>query len=277
MACSQCFQGTVKAGTARGSEIDYHGYKAYVVTPSANASTRRAVQVIISDAFGWATPNIRLLADSYADRTGMRVYVPDFMDGTAAPQWLMKHTDRIQSEGGWYGWLVKPWLVLNAGLAFAPFFYRNSPPSRYSRVTGFLEQLRNNSDAGIKVGVVGFCWGGYHVTRLAHGEVGADGRALIDAGFSAHPSALTIPKDIEGITLPYSVAVGDEDFALGPKLIQQLQDVLKSKKDVDSEVVVLRGAKHGFAVRADPADEAAMQASRDAEDQMAQWFERFLV
>lgn len=37
--------------------------------------------VIIPDIFGWVLPNVRLLADGFARKTGLTVYAPDFMSG----------------------------------------------------------------------------------------------------------------------------------------------------------------------------------------------------
>lgn len=41
----------------------------------------KGVIVIIPDVFGWILPNVRLLADGFARKTGLTVYVPDFMSG----------------------------------------------------------------------------------------------------------------------------------------------------------------------------------------------------
>lgn len=175
---------------------------------------------------------------------------------------------------------VRPsWLAINTAAVMIPFSYRNSPPTRYAKVKAFLEELRGKSERHVKIGVVGFCWGGWHVTQLASGEAGSteDGRSLVDACFTAHPSALTVPRDIEEIILPYSVVIGDKDFAMDLKSVEQMRDVLARKSTVASEVVVLPGAAHGFAVRADPEDKGALQAAQTAEDQMVAWFGKHLA
>lgn len=41
----------------------------------------KGVIVIIPDVFGWILPNVRLLADGFARKTGLTVYAPDFMSG----------------------------------------------------------------------------------------------------------------------------------------------------------------------------------------------------
>jgi hypothetical protein len=43
--------------------------------------TPKGIIVHIHDAFGWQFINNRLLSDSYAERGGYIVYMPDFMNG----------------------------------------------------------------------------------------------------------------------------------------------------------------------------------------------------
>jgi len=215
----------------------------------------------------------------------------------------MKQVDRILSEGGLWGWLVKPyvfnflkpdvwsmieesrliasvianrWLMAQAAYTMVPFRYRNHPPHIYPKVKKFMDEFRCAEGRNVKVGVVGFCWGGYHVTHLAHGDLAANGRTIIDAAFTAHPSGLTIPADIKGVVLPYSVSIGDVDFAIPMKEVEMMKHILKENQDLDSEVVVIPNAKHGFAVRADCDDQTAMAMAEQAEDQAVKWFEKHL-
>ena len=100
---------------------------------------------------------------------------------------------------------------------------------------------------------------------------------LIDCVFAAHPSYMDVPKDIEAITVPTSVAVGDEDMAMKVPLIKQMKEILEVKKKGDHEVNILPGAKHGFAIRTHPDDEHEMECAEKAEVQALDWFTRFLV
>jgi len=81
MSCAECYTGHTRPGVPGGIEVEIHGIKAYVAGSQPAENVPEALIVIISDAFGWKTNNIRLLADSYARRTACRVYVPDFMNG----------------------------------------------------------------------------------------------------------------------------------------------------------------------------------------------------
>lgn len=88
MSCPDCFKGATHEGQPRGKVIELHGLQAYVSEPS-NDKPVRGIIVIIPDAFGWEFVNNRILADHYADKGGYRVYLPEFMDGHAAPVWMM--------------------------------------------------------------------------------------------------------------------------------------------------------------------------------------------
>ncbi len=81
-----------------------------------------------------------------------------------------------------------------------------------------MESLRRNEAAHLPTGITGYCWGGKHVVSLAEGFT-VDGKPLIDAGFTAHPSFLTLFDDIEKMTIPVSFAVGDKDNMVSPEQV----------------------------------------------------------
>ena len=80
MACTDCASGYLHEGTPVGHEETLYGFPTYVTCPPGNESSKGIV-VIIPDAFGWNLNNSRILADAYAKRAGMTVYLPDFMNG----------------------------------------------------------------------------------------------------------------------------------------------------------------------------------------------------
>jgi len=99
---------------------------------------------------------------------------------------------------------------------------------------------------------------------------------LIDCAFTAHPSMLDVPKDIEAVQRPLSVVVGDNDMALGSKLAIKMKEILDKKGD-GHECVILPGAKHGFAVRSYPDDEVQIGFGAVAEKQAINWFTKWLA
>jgi len=85
-----------------------------------------------------------------------------------------------------------------------------------------------------------------------------------------------VPKDIEAVTLPLSVAVGEDDMALKGPLIMQMKEILEAKKE-EHEVVIMPGAKHGFAVRTNPEDKLQMEYAEKAEEQAISWFSKWFA
>jgi dienelactone hydrolase len=134
----------------------------------------------------------------------------------------------------------------------------------------FLTKLRDAEAANLPVGVAGFCWGGQHTVHLA-AEPPSNSKALVDVFFTAHPSSLSFPKDIERIRKPFSVAVGDKDPLMTPKQARETEAILKKNK-VEQEVVIFEGAGHGFSVRIDRTNPKQTEQAVQAEVQAVKWF-----
>lgn len=135
----------------------------------------------------------------------------------------------------------------------------------------FFEQLRKEEASALPVGAAGFCWGGKHTVLLAQGQE-IDGKPLIDAGFTGHPSMLDIPGDIEKMTLPVSFAVGTKDSGLPAKATEQIKRIVEGKPEGQKGEVKEYDAGHGFAVRADVVNRETAQQAAEAEDQCIAWF-----
>lgn len=162
---------------------------------------------------------------------------------------------------------------------FLPHLYRNRFTVTWPRVTGFLKELHANNADAYPVGVAGFCWGGLHAIRLTHetGEtITASGLPLADAIFAAHPSSVDVAADIGNVRRNLSIAIGDDDAVMGIKQVRQAELILASKSDIDSEVIIYPGAKHGFSIRASrvKADSVETRQAAEAEEQAVSWFKR---
>lgn len=153
-----------------------------------------------------------------------------------------------------------------------PFMWHCYPTKRSAAVTGFFEQLRKDEGATQSIGAAGFCWGGKHVVLLSHGAE-IDGKPLIDAGFTAHPSFLSVPGEIEQLKRPVSFALAEKDDQIPPAKAAKLKEIVEALPgDAKGEAFVIAGTGHGFAVRADMnVDDVAAQAAQ-AEDQALAWF-----
>ena len=103
-----------------------------------------------------------------------------------------------------------------------------------------------------------------------------DGKPLIDAGFTAHPSNLVIPGEVEKVRRPVSIGIGDNDVVLPMAGVEKIKKIFEGIQDVETEVKIYPGAGHGFAVRADLTQEgsAAVKNATESEEQAIAWFKR---
>lgn len=166
----------------------------------------------------------------------------------------------------------KPLILAKIIPSFATFLIKNRPGVITPKVTAFFKSVHEAPETkDLKVGAAGYCWGGKYTTLLAHGP-----EPLITAGFTAHPSNLTMPSDIENVVAPLCISVGDVDMAMKVELVNQAKEILE-KKEGGHEVHILPGAKHGFAIRANP-DEPRQVECRDlAEAQALEFFGKHLA
>ncbi|KAK6512511.1 hypothetical protein TWF481_001395 [Arthrobotrys musiformis] len=276
--CKDCLKGSVHEGETKGHVTTIHGFETYVAHPASPTSTP-AILVIIPDAMGWSTPNMRLTADRYAARTGCTVYLPDFMDGHAMPQWIMT----LPIEDILHNWtspkslLMKPYYFFWALYAMIPFRVTNNLKKSHERVLTFFTKLRQNEGKEKLVGVAGFCWGGKHAFILG-AEKEKEGRYFIDFAFSGHPSRIIIPKEIEELQTPMSVAMGTKDYMNPMEFSNKMKEMLEEKdgRAVGSELVFYEGGNHGFACRANVKDERMKELADGAEDQFVRWVEKMV-
>ena len=123
-------------------------------------------------------------------------------------------------------------------------------------------------------------------TYLAQGtSVSSNGKPLIDAAFTAHPSGLAVPGDLEKVKLPLSIAHGTQDMVMSNANAKTIQDVFALKEKDGGvqlqgekfEIRMIEGAKHGFAVRGNPDDKAELEYAQIGEDQAVTWFQKWLL
>lgn len=165
---------------------------------------------------------------------------------------------------------------------YLPFAWRNRQPIVREQIISFFKALRANEGADLPIGAAGFCWGGKWTIELCADEIKTnDGKRLVDCGYTAHPSMITVPDDIEKVVLPLSVAAASYDSQLPKPKADQTRDILKAKsaksKDqgIEHEFVWYEGAHHGFAVRASEDDKEEAERGKKAEAQAIAWFSRW--
>lgn len=77
MSCPDCISGSSLPGSPKGTEES----GAYFAKGSGQEEAKDKAVVVLTDIFGIATPNPKIIADTIADRTGFDVWVPDLFDG----------------------------------------------------------------------------------------------------------------------------------------------------------------------------------------------------
>ncbi|MCJ1286538.1 hypothetical protein MMC26_005884 [Xylographa opegraphella] len=280
MACRECITGSLHEGTPTGRVETIHGLPTYITEPPSGQAPKGII-IFIPDAVGWDFVNNRLLADKYAKGTNSRVYLPDFMNGSALGQELFPAMDTLLTKSTWTNTMMKVPAFFQVVVQFIPFLIKNRQSVAWPTITKWTHALRAHEGTSLPVGAAGFCWGGKYVFLLCHdAEKTADGKSLIECGFTAHPSNLVIPADAEGVKLPCSVSIGDVDFVMPVAQVNQMKEILE-KKNADEgakhEVVIIPGATHGFAVRGNPYEEKAIEHGRQAEVQAIDWFNKWFA
>jgi dienelactone hydrolase len=130
-------------------------------------------------------------------------------------------------------------------------------------VKNFFTILRTENP-DLKIGVAGFCWGGKYAVLL--GQEHFSDIHLVDAVFTAHPSMLVIPGDVQQPFAPVSIGVAGKDHSYTPKVGEQVEEIWKKGDFSKWEQIVYKDAEHGFAVRGnmnDPTEKEDMEKSID--------------
>ncbi|KAI0969653.1 dienelactone hydrolase family protein [Xylaria arbuscula] len=272
MSCPACFSGAVHDGTPTGTVTKLHDLDVYIAEP-ASGNPPKGIVILIPDMFGWDFVNIRLMADNFAKKKDYRVYAPDFMTGHSAPLSMINSMQKVMAPKTWYDTFSKPYHVLSILRNGLPAIFFNRPGKTFPIVKSWLESLRRNEAAHLPVGVTGYCWGGKHSVLIAEGFT-VDGKPLVDASFSAHPSFLSLFDEIEKISIPVSFALGEKDNMISGEQAKKLENILLEKPEGQKgECRIYPGYGHGFACRVDVLNDDPKGAV-EAEDQALAWFEK---
>ncbi|KAI3840030.1 hypothetical protein MKW92_005027 [Papaver armeniacum] len=114
----------------------------------------------------------------------------------------------------------------------------------------------------------GMCWGAKVVGELGKSD---DLKAIV----MAHPSFVTV-DDIKEIKVPISILGAETDKMSPPDLLKQFEEVLSTKTEVDSFVKIFSGVSHGWTVRYNNEDEAAVKPAEEAHQDMLEWFAKYV-
>ena len=292
MACPDCFRGGKAVGDPVGSITTIHGVETYVAgTPSTTTSS--STIIYYTDAFGLSLVNNKLLADAYASATGFRVLVPDIIPGGPMSPAVMPIMDQVMAPVSLFniwGQLSRAVSFFRALTYFGPFFIRAFPSSNacFLPCLEYARKVKAELPPGAKLGVAGFCWGGYQSINLcAQPTVEGGSEKLIDAQFCAHPSGLNAPNDIVNAVTKFksavSIAHANVDFALPTPKIEEAEAILRQQaghgdgeNGFNYQIKIYEGVGHGFAVRAKPGDSKEADGADEAKAQAIAWFKKWL-
>ncbi|KAL1644536.1 hypothetical protein SLS61_008804 [Didymella pomorum] len=274
MSCPDCFRGGAATGTPSGTYSTLHGHKTYIATPKDTSSTStsngNSTIILYTDAFGHLLPNNLLLSDALSQATGFRVLCPDIIPGGGMSPAVLPLLDTFSSPSASY--LSKGIAIARAMVYVIPFFARAGPdkPASTGRTVEYAKAVKKEVGEG-KVGVVGYCWGGYQSLNVASLD-----EKIVEAIFIAHPAkfeATQVVKTVEkGVKVSFAHA--GEDMSLPMAKVDETKRVMEGKEEF--EVKVYEGCVHGFAVRATPGKEKEANAADEALQQAVEWFKKWL-
>ncbi|TIA87594.1 hypothetical protein E3P99_03073 [Wallemia hederae] len=238
--------GSFSKGTPKGIESTIGGLRTYIASPS-HAQGDVAV-LMISDVFGWEFVNARVLADSYAQESGARVYLPDFLDGEYVPTDVHSRKD----------------------YDLYAFLGRHPPRAQKEKAEKVANDIKATSKAS-KLVAAGYCWGAPAALQL--GQEGGPA----DAVLFAHPS-LTENEDFEKLTKPGLFICAEHDPIFTQEKHQAAREITARKANVEGDKRLYTtwhtylGTSHGFAVRGDENDAFTARAMRDAQQLACNYF-----
>uniref|UniRef100_A0A803KUC8 Dienelactone hydrolase domain-containing protein n=1 Tax=Chenopodium quinoa TaxID=63459 RepID=A0A803KUC8_CHEQI len=138
----------------------------------------------------------------------------------------------------------------------------------YEEAKPIIEALKQKGIC--KIGTAGFCWGGKVTALLAQSD------AYIQAGVLLHPAGVTV-DDIKGLKVPIAVLGAEFDQVSPPELLKQFEEAMKAKHPkVDGYVKIFPGVAHGWTMRYDPKDPAAVKSAEEAHKDMLNWFKKYI-
>jgi len=190
----------------------------------------------------------------------------------------MQHTfPAIFATSTLYDWLSKPYHIACALYGFIPFIYRHNYTKSMPKVTSYFSAVRA-ANPTLPIAAAGFCWGGQHTIYMAHGLRDPTTNTLYaDACFTAHPSNVVVPGDIEKVTRNLSIAAAGKDKVMTIDQARQAEAILRQiteKTGVPTEVQYYPDATHGFGVRGDPTDKHQERHMKVCTEQAVRWFQQ---
>ncbi|KAJ6510798.1 Alpha/Beta hydrolase protein [Mycena sanguinolenta] len=244
--CDNCFIAVVHDGTPEGKIETIGGIECYVATPTIPHPSER-VLIYLTDIFGLALENNRLLADDFA-RNGFKTIMPDLFSG-----------DPI---------LVNPPADFNREKWSAS----HGPAQTRPIVDSVISALKEQGIVGFAG--AGFCFGARYVFDLAF-----DG--ILKVSIVSHPSRLVVPDDLEKYAsvskAPLLINSCEVDKAFPLEAQAQADAILGEGKFAPGyRREYFPGCSHGFAVRGNMSDPLVKAGKEGAFKASVEWLVKYL-
>jgi len=263
MSCSDCTSGNWLPGSPKGTEEN----GAYLAKGSNQEDTKDKAVVVLTDIFGLAISNPKIIADTIAERTGFDVWVPDLFDGHPpfTPEALDSFIPRRPGESvGFWRWIRFSFTALRHIFGFIA----SRPAVVDLRAKEFLTKIK--AEHGYKnIGIVGYCFGGALSIRIAQFDA-------ITSIVIAHPGPSSW-ADIQAVNKPVSWVCAEDDMTFSKELRLQTEAHFKSRTpELQFEFVDYPGTVHGFAARPAREHPLSVEGQEKALEQTARWFQSTL-
>ncbi|EIM86030.1 dienelactone hydrolase endo-1-3,1,4-beta-D-glucanase [Stereum hirsutum FP-91666 SS1] len=265
MSCENCFKGNVLPGDPTGTMVDGAYY-----CSAANMTTKKAI-VLLTDAFGLSLVNPKILADRLAEKVGVDVWVPDLFNG-----WPIVEGDDLQGlwperAGEKISFLNKLWMAV-VFLKRMPRIIASRPTVADARVRTFIDKLKTEKKYE-KLGLVGFCYGGGCVVRVASNPA-------VSSIVVCHPTPLSNNCEPHNVQCPAAWVCAEDDSTFTPSLRQEAEAIFAARKDkpeyIDYEFKDYKGTVHGFAARPNLGLPEIRDAFERSLEQTTEWFNKTL-
>ncbi|WVQ79293.1 hypothetical protein IAT38_001390 [Cryptococcus sp. DSM 104549] len=260
-------RGVIEPPTATRKVNRYHA-----TPPDGVFASETAAVILYTDFFCFSLPNAFLIADAYAEKLKLHVYVPEYIPNAPPPE-IFDHATPIYP--GMYAsrsWLSTIW-------EFTRMFVR-----AWRWIPGLVQLKRQlplalqalddvKQEGYTKVGAVGYCRGGAMIQHI----LASPSAASLDVGVVAHPSpeSATWPK----INKPTLWLLSGQDWAFKNQQIAELDRVMGEKKGagVEYERVLYEDTVHGFANRPVKDHEPTQKAFEDANARGVAFLRNYLL
>ncbi|KAK4689812.1 hypothetical protein P7C73_g301, partial [Tremellales sp. Uapishka_1] len=227
--------------------------------------------VIFYDAFGFNLPNSKILADTYADKLGLNVYVVDYIpsplphkvvDGVV-PSYPQEHAQKS------YFTRFKDFLGM---LWIIPYI----PGVMNGRILPLVKQGVDEikHEGYERIGAVGYCRGGSMIIHL----LSTGDASPLECGVICHPGPES-KAVFGGITKPTLWACASEDSFFNEKLREDIRQTLGGKQadGVEFHMEVYPETTHGFAARPNFDHEPTKKAFEQVGEESVAFLKKHLI